>query len=203
MEKPIVPAADFDISGMTDAQVEPFDTPWRRGEFKGLADGDTFRINVDVGLESIAAKKFRLIGLKCGIQDGRLGVDTWECKGETTSWGREALKRSGEIIRSSILGVENIRVLTKKSSEPDGAYGRWLACVAVKLAAGTEIYEGVGDAGLVVGRRPTNSTALGGYWYSLGDILLAEGHARVWWQKIAKQLRPITEGAPRPKVRKK
>lgn len=177
--EPVAPE-DYDLRPMAGADVEPFTTPWRRCEFREIQDGDTFQFLVDLGLETWTLKKFRLIGLNCGIKDGRLGVDTWESKGATAELGGMAMAFARHCL--TMVDRSNLRILTRKTAEPDGAYGRWLGCVA---------YQNLRD---------------GDSWTSLGDILLSEGHARVWWPGIAKQLQPIENGAPRPgtkKVRKR
>ena len=129
------------------------------------SDGDTFDLLVDVGYNAWRKVRIRLLGLVCGLEKRKLGVDTYETRGHTKTLGDAAERRALELMRN-----KELRVWSRKGGSQEGL-GRWLCVVLYKTEAG---------------------------WVSVGDRLLQEGFARVWWKGIAKQLRPLEEGKARP-----
>ena len=83
---------------------------------------------------------------------------------------KELGDKAESFVRKRMKIGDTVRVQTKPGQKVDG-FRRWLAVVFINID---------------------------GEWLSIGDILLEQGLARVWWQGIAKQLRPIEEGRSMP-----
>lgn len=139
----------------TDEETTPFLTPWReavivpdRGNIEGVIDGDSFRMEVDIGFEVKICAYTRLLGegaITTPDDKSDDGVDAWETRGAEKALGALAEQRAEEL-----LGVgKTLRIWSFDSGEK-GKYGRWLMIVLVPVEGG---------------------------WKSLGDILVEEGHA--------------------------
>ena len=69
---------------LTDAEVEPFVTPWRKAivedfdpDKEEVYDADTYTLLIDLGFDSWIQAKVRLLGLS-SLENPRLGVDAWD-----------------------------------------------------------------------------------------------------------------------------
>lgn len=96
-----------------------------------------------------------------------VGVDAWEKRGETKHDGMEAMAAAINFIGDNN-PERKIRIKTL-IGDKKGGFNRYLAAIAVER---------------------------NGEWRSLGDYLLANGHARVWWSGIQKQYDAATKAAP-------
>ncbi len=139
----------------TDEETTPFATPWREaevvpdmGKLKGVIDGDSFRLRIDVGFEIDVRAYCRLLAEGAVLTPDDKSddcVDAWETRGPERELGALARARAEEL-----LGVgQKLRIWSFKNGSK-GKYGRWLCVVLYKA---------------------------GGGWKSLGDTLIEEGHA--------------------------
>lgn len=107
---------------MTEEEVEPFLTSWRRAIVEKIVDADTFDLLVDIGFEVRISTRFRLEG-----------VDAWEVRGSERELGKIASARVKELMP---IGSE-VRILSFKGGSK-GKYGRWIARVAYKAMESNE-----------------------------------------------------------------
>jgi endonuclease YncB( thermonuclease family) len=139
----------------TDAETQPFATPWRnaevlpdRGKLEGVIDGDSFRLRIDLGFEVDVRAYTRLLAegvLTTPDDDTDDSVDAWETRGKERPLGDLAEARAEELMP---VGAP-LRIWSFKSGDK-GKYGRWLVVVLIPVDGG---------------------------WKSVGDILVEEGHA--------------------------
>jgi len=139
----------------TDEETTPFATPWReaeilpdRGREKGIIDGDSFRILIDIGFEVKIRAYTRLLAEgTITTPDDKTddSVDAWETRGAEKVLGDLATARAKDLLP---LG-RTVRVWSFKSGDK-GKYGRWLVVLLYQTVNG---------------------------WRSLGDTLVEEGHA--------------------------
>lgn len=163
---------DIDLRERSWEEVMPFQTPSRLATVLEVTDADTVKMRVDVGFDLDGPKvKVRLIAWKCGIEDDRLGVDAFETtlrKGQT-----EEMKQRGIAAKERALELMPVgsQVLVHSRLADRGSMDRFLAMILVPLSRDVPLEEV--------------------QWVSLGDLLMAEGYATVWW-------RDKTQGRERP-----
>lgn len=140
----------------TDDEVAPFVTPWRAARLVRVVDGDTFDLDVDLGFDVFTRVRVRLVGE--AIAEGLpAGVDAWETRGVEREAGLVAKARAIELLTGYWaeflpIGEAHVRVYSVRGGSR-GKYGRWLCAVLYRDGDG---------------------------WRSVGDTLVAEGHAEAW-----------------------
>lgn len=145
----------------TDEQTAPFATAWRKATVLKVVDGDTLDLAIDLGFEVQIVTRIRLMAEGDLPTGGKpASVDAWETRGAERELGLKAKTRVLELLTcgtgidpkllaSSAIG-RTVRIYSAKAGSR-GKYGRWLAVILYGDTAGV--------------------------WRSLGDTLLAEGHA--------------------------
>lgn len=140
----------------TPEETEPFVTPWRQalvlpddGRKEGIIDGDSFRLRIDVGFDVDVRAYTRLLG------EGVLTTPDDKTDDSVDAWEtRGAEKAKGDLAEARAEELmppfSLVRVWSFKGKGNKGKYGRWLVVVLVRD---------------------------GRVWKSVGDILVAEGHA--------------------------
>lgn len=127
-----------------------------------VVDGDTIDLLVDVGFYMTATLRFRV-----------LGIDTPELRRGTAEQkvaGKAAKVRVEELMKEALeySGPWPLRIRTEKAD----SFGRWLATIYIpKQVRGND---------KVDGDRPLLKTYRVAGFKSLGDVLIAEGHAEVY-----------------------
>jgi len=149
----------------TEIETRPFETVWRAGNVIKVVDGDTFDLLIDLGYDVATTTRVRLMG-EGGISEGGrpASVDAYETRGEEREQGLAATRRACELLTGAGPGDMDLKLLKRTAigrrvrvfsarGGSRGKYGRWLSVLLVP------------------------SPAVMGAWISLGDVLLAEGHA--------------------------
>jgi len=134
----------------TDEETTPFLTPWREAVIDRWYDADTPTMTMSLGFNIQLREAVRLLAEGAvTTPDDRSddAVDAWELRGKERELGKLARARVLEVIP---VGA-TVRFWSFKGRGKTGKYGRWL-CV-------------------ILFQDPD------GEWYSLGDLLLQEGHA--------------------------
>ncbi len=175
---------DVDVRERSWEEVEPFETAYRPAivsahswfdpSAEAVSDGDTFDLAVDLGFDIRGfVATVRLIGMQCGIVNKRLGVNAFETalRGNTTpemkERGLEAKARVKELMPL------NSRVLLRSvKGGSRGSLNRW--CGLVMLPSWRLTMPHPGSEAI-----PAPQAAK---WVSLGDVLMMEGFATVWWK---------------------
>lgn len=171
---------DYDIREYAWVEVEPFETAFRPAVMlgghpreEGADDGDTWDMAVDLGLDVRGVTvTVRLIGWECGIRNPTLGVNAYETilRGATTP----EMKQRGLLAKdrvNELLPVGGSCLFRSRVGGKRGSLGRWLALTLVPTDRSVPPEEAK--------------------WVSVGDLLMAEGFATVWW-------RGWNRGRPRP-----
>lgn len=139
----------------TDAETTPFMTPWREaqlqtphGGLESVVDGDSFRLTIDVGFEVDVRAYVRLLG------EGAITTPNNKLDDAVDAWEMKGEEKPLGILArtraAELLQSSGVlRIWSFKGGSKE-KYGRWLVVVLVKQDGG---------------------------WRSVGDILVAEGHA--------------------------
>jgi endonuclease YncB( thermonuclease family) len=133
----------------TDDETEPFMTPWRRAVVTEVVDGDSFRLRADLGFDVDVRLYTRLLA------EGVLTTPDNKADDAVNAWETRGVERVAGLLAEArakeLLPVgSTVRVWSFKSGKTE-KYGRFLVVLLYKVDGG---------------------------WQSLGDILVAEGHAR-------------------------
>lgn len=141
----------------TPEETVPFITAWREAEVVKVVDADTLDLSIDLGFEVRIVTRIRLISeAVITTPQNRLddGVDAWETRGVERERGLAAKAR---VLMLCPQG-STVRMFSRRGGSR-GKYGRWLAAI------------------LYATRNPKTGAV---DWRSLGDTLVAEGHAERW-----------------------
>lgn len=106
-----------------DAEVTPFETPWRSAAVIKIVDADTFDIRIDLGFDVHTTARVRLVQV-AALKIPDVGFDAWEIKGPERDRGKTATARVEFLLQ---LGSE-VRVQSRKGGSRE-SLGRWLCCV--------------------------------------------------------------------------
>lgn len=133
----------------TDAETEPFMTPWREAVITEVIDGDSFRLRADLGFDVDVRLYTRLLAegvlTTPDIKEDD-AVNAWETRGIERTAGLLAEARAKELLPTG----SRVRIWSFKSGKTE-KYGRYLVVLLYKVDGG---------------------------WRSVGDVLVQEGHAR-------------------------
>lgn len=132
----------------TDAETEPFMTPWREAEVREIVDGDSIRIRADLGFDTEKRLYTRLLA------EGILTTPDVKTDDAINAWETRGVQRvEGLIAKARLAGLlpigSKVRIWSFKSGRTE-KYGRWLIVCLYKVDGG---------------------------WRSVGDLLVDEGHA--------------------------
>lgn len=154
---------DIDVRPRTWDEVKPFDTAFRPAKVLRVVDADTYELEVSLGFFVTMKIDVRLIGWKCGIENSKLGVNSFETslRGDTTPEMKARGLQGKSFCQDYLAGAANfsaeegVLLRTRKGGVQEGL-NRWLGLVLVPNRDG---------AG----------------WVSIGDLLLQKKLATVWW----------------------
>ena len=121
-----------------------------------VVDGDTFEIDIDLGLSIwVRGEKIRLYGINTPEVYGvKKGSPEWEAGKKTSDFVKNIIKKNDQVI------IETIKDQKEK-------YGRYLAVLYVRIAPG--IMEGLNQIRQI------------GDYYCLNDILVRKGMAKEYY----------------------
>lgn len=133
----------------TEAETEPFMTPWRQAVVTEVIDGDSFRLRADLGFDVDVRLYTRLLA------EGILTTPDDKTDDAVNAWEKRGVQRVAGLLSEAraetLLPIgSTVRIWSFKSGKTE-KYGRFLVVLLYKVDGG---------------------------WMSLGDQLVSEGHAR-------------------------